>query len=577
MTFNALVFNQQTQAWLRFTHPSQTLVATHPAEVRDVLDRAEAHAKSGGYAVGFVAYEAAGAFDAALSQRAQPTSGGAVLPLASFGLFDSATSVEAPDAAVSLDLIPTLEFGEFETAFHRIKQHLLNGDCYQVNFTHPLKGEVSAPLDQIFGAMLRGQQSPFGFMLETDDHGICSVSPELFFERVDNRVATEPMKGTRPRGRSLAEDRRMARELSSSIKDRAENLMIVDMVRNDLGRIAIPGTVKVDELFARTAYATVWQQTSRVSAEVNATLSEIFAALFPCASVTGAPKASAMQIINDLESEPRGVYTGALGMVKPGGDARFSVGIRTLVVDKRLQHATYGVGGGIVWDSDLAEEWQESLTKASVLSHQPARFDLLETMRFEVGSGIARRQYHLERLIESAEYFGYPLDIDRVNHTLDGVSAQTDARLRLLVSPAGDIDLQILTLPAAADSLKLTLASAPVFSSNVFLFHKTTHRAAYEAARREKGAADDVILFNERGELTETTIANLYLEIDGELFTPAITAGVLPGTYRRQMISEGRAREATLTVEDLNRAERIWMSNSVRGLVEATLVSGAAL
>lgn len=568
MTFTALVFDQDSEAWWRFADPVAVLEANTPSELPGVLTQAEQHGLKGGYAVGFVTYEAASGFDPSLKH--QPAK---LIPLASFALFDNPTVIDVPDASVQMDFVPEAGREQFDTAFEQIKKHLLQGDSYQINYTHRLKGSITAPLESVFGAMLRGQPTPFGLMIESPTFGICSVSPELFFQRVGTKLTCEPMKGTRPRGRSSVEDQELRSDLQNSPKDRAENLMIVDMVRNDLGRIAEPGSVAVSHLFETRAYPTVWQQVSEVSAKVDAPIADIFAALFPCASVTGAPKTKSMEIIANLESSPRGVYTGALGVIKPGGDARFSVAIRTLFVDKASREGTFGVGGGIVWDSDVEEEWQESLTKASVLRHQPPAFQLLETMRYESETGIARRDYHMERLAASAQYFNFCFDSQAATQLLDGVDQDTGVRLRLLLARGGELELQQLPLPAVQRRMKLALASQPVDRSDPFLFHKTTARQVYDAAYQTRGEADDVILFNLEEELTETTISNLYLEIAGELLTPALSAGLLAGTYRRQMLAEGRAREARLTLSDLARADRLFVSNSLRGLGEAELLS----
>lgn len=566
--WRALLFDPDAGGFLQFENPQCVLTAHEPADVRSVLDQVEQAAQAGAFAVGFVTYEAASAFDPALANY--PPSH---LPLLQFAIFDEPTLVQLSSPSTALNLSPQISEADFFAAIARISSLQASGDTYQVNFTHPLTGELAQEPLALFAAMYAAQPSPYSALIASDETVICSVSPELFFERVGQRIFTEPMKGTRPRGRYLDEDQRISQALLGSAKDRAENLMIVDMLRNDLGRIAVPGTVTVDELFTLRRYPTVWQQVSSISATSNASLSQLFAALFPCASVTGAPKARTMEIIRELELGPRGVYTGAIGLVKPGGDARFSVAIRTLVADPKTSEAVYGVGGGIVWDSDPADEWQESLLKGSLLAPQPPEFRLLETMRYEPVVGVHRLAQHLLRLQASASYFGYSISETEIRVRLDQLDEIEPKRLRLLLSADGAIELQVLSLPEAVAQVRLRMATTPVRSDDIFLFHKTTHRRVYEQARTEAGDCDDVILWNEKGELTETTIANLFLQIDGKLVTPPVDAGLLAGTLRQHLLETGEATTKRLVAEDLGRASAIYVGNSLRGLIPAHLVT----
>ncbi|MBT7369547.1 MAG: aminodeoxychorismate synthase component I [Gammaproteobacteria bacterium] len=564
----ALIFDQDISGWLRFDDPVELLSATQPDQIRTVLEQVESRCQKGMYAVGYVCYEAAGGLDSDLVHHQI-----CALPLVRFGIYKNPWE-GGPDPTPSpvLELEPRTSRAEFGEAIHTIKDYLREGDSYQVNFTHRLQGACRQQPEAVFRRLVDAQPSRYAAMIDEDDHAICSVSPELFFELDGDVIRSEPMKGTRPRGRYSDEDEDLRNELARSAKDKAENLMIVDMIRNDLGRIATPGTVVVDEMFRVDRLPTVWQQVSSVSAKTTASFAEIFAALFPCASVTGAPKRRTMEIILELESSHRGVYTGAIGLVKPGRKARFSVAIRTLVLDKNRQSATYGVGGGIVWDSDEEEEWQESLVKGEVLRQQKVEFQLLETMRYEPGDGIWLLDLHLTRLRKSADYFGFQLSVDQIVRQLKSIRSEVPVRLRLLVSKEGGVEIEQHDLGSVPDVVRLKLAAEPVRRNDVFLFHKTTHRVVYTSALAAAGDCDDVILWNEEGELTETAISNLYLEIDGELFTPCVDAGLLAGTYRQMMLSDGKASEARLTKGDLDRAERIYISNSVRGLVPAILV-----
>jgi para-aminobenzoate synthetase/4-amino-4-deoxychorismate lyase len=569
--FDALIYDSDEEAWLRFTGASSVYIAKTNDDVAAVLDIIEAACAKGKYAVGYVSFEAASAFDSALVHHPSGS-----LPLAAFAIFDQAEETSpgkmSEPLSEPLDLAPVIDESDFFESIRQIKAYLRSGDSYQVNFTHQLKGNTTASPPSIFSFLCRAQPSPYSAFIETSDYAICSVSPELFFELDGASVRTEPMKGTRPRGRFPKEDAGFRSDLVESEKDRAENLMIVDMVRNDLGKIAVAGSVCAEELFSIKRFPTVWQQVSSISAKTDASLGELFSALFPCASVTGAPKARAMGIIRELETEARGVYTGAIGLVKPGRRGRFSVAIRTLTLDKHNDIANYGVGGGIVWDSDPGEEWQESLTKAKILSFDRQSFRLLETMLYEPMSGVFLLNLHLDRLEASAHYFGFDIDVDSIRTQLCSLQLLRRAKLRLLLDSDGDYELEEHPLSEVKPMVMLKFASRPVNSHDIFLFHKTTRRDVYDEARNDVDHCDDVILWNEKNELTETTIANLFLEIDGELVTPPVECGLLAGTYRRYMLEKGRVKEAVVRKSDLVNASKIYVANSMRGLREARLV-----
>jgi para-aminobenzoate synthetase/4-amino-4-deoxychorismate lyase len=389
--------------------------------------------------------------------------------------------------------------------------------------------------------------------------------------------------GTARRGRWLAEDDAAAARLAATEKERAENVMIVDLLRNDLGRIARPGTVRVESLFDVERHPTVLQMTSTITARLEAgvTLGGIFAALFPCGSVTGAPKVAATKQIAALEDSPRGVYCGAIGHVAPSGEATFSVAIRTAWLDRESGVAEYGVGGGITWDSTPDGEYDEVRAKAAVLTSPPAAsFELLETMRL-TREGYARRERHVARVLESARYFGFCAERGDVERALDAHAARTreyPRRVRMLVASDGTIRVEDRALAGdeAAASRPVALATSPVSSADPFLFHKTTRRAVYDRHRAEHRDASDVLLWNERSELTEFTIGNVVLRIEGADWTPPRECGLLAGCCRAELLERGEIRERVLTLEDLARAERVWLINSVRGRVEVRVEAMAA-
>ncbi len=565
--FRAWRFDSDSGNWQRFSDPRQVYIARDNAGVLDVIRQVEAASLAGHHVVGFVTYEAASAFDTALAHHAP-----GVLPLAAFAVFGEPESCELPPTAITLDLLPTIERQRFTQAIDAIKAYQRSGETYQVNFTHPLSGQLQhAPLE-VLASLTRFQAPPYACLIETEDYALISLSPELFFKRRGRHLQVEPMKGTRPRGRFAQEDKAIKASLAASEKDRAENLMIVDMIRNDLGRIANAGTICLESLFEIRKFPTVWQQISSISAESAAPLVEIFSALFPCASVTGAPKVRTMEIIRELETDARGIYTGTIGWLAPGGDCTFNVAIRTLCANKRDHQVTYGVGGGIVWDSEEHDEWQESLVKAAVLEQSIPDFELLETMLYQPGEGVFLMEAHLARLSETADYFDFPVDVEQARGLLAELSEPQTSRLRLLVNRHGDMTLSATPFQASDDALLLKLAENPVDSRDRFLFHKTTHRAVYELAKSERQDCDDVILFNERGELTETTIANLFLEIEGSLVTPPVSSGLLAGTFRQHLLRSGQATEQVLMITDLERAQSIYIGNSVRRLCPAVLV-----
>ena len=572
-SFKAIVRAADGKDWQLFQQPEVVLVATTHEEVREALARVEKYCSDQGWvAVGYVSYEAAPAFDPALVTR---TSGQALLK---FGLFREARRWLPPSTIAPLDLPLGPELGkpDYERSFTRIKHHLEAGDSYQVNFTQRLRGHFEADPIDLFAALVNAQPSAHAFFLQDEAEAICSVSPELFF-RLDNDLITmAPMKGTQPRAAEPDEDQALKQRLLESEKERAENLMIVDMVRNDLARVADPGSVQVTELFKILELPTVWQQVSVVQARTSASLLQLFDALFPCASITGAPKKQTMSIIRNLEISPRGIYTGALGVVRPGRHMHFNVGIRSLHLDLKSNHASYGTGSGIVWDSTVDAEWQETRVKARLLEQPENHWQLLETLVYLPGQGINLLEEHLSRLQRSAEYFGIRYDDAALRRLLTAYHSDSEQRLRLLMSQDGRVSLE--SAPRLKDKGPVTLALArqPIHSRNVFLQHKTTNRTFYDRALGAFSGEphiDDVLLWNEREELTETTIYNIFLEFAGALLTPALSSGLLPGTLRADLLAKQQCREAVLTKADLAGADKILVGNSVRGMREAVLTT----
>jgi len=582
-----------TESEILFRSPVAVLETDKLDDVLPTLRAVEDWVSRGYWAAGFVSYEAAPAFDPAMETH-RPD----FLPLASFSIFDSfeledtRPTLSEPTALAAVpEWRSLLSRDAYIKAVHRILELIANGETYQVNFTFPLVAMWQGDDLGFYRHLMALQPSPQTALLRGKNFSILCASPELFFELAGDRLTTRPMKGTLTRSLWPEADARTRARLEASPKDRAENVMIVDLMRNDLGHVCEIGSVRVEKLFSVEPYPTVWQMTSTVSGRCRQSVSDIFAALFPCGSVTGAPKIRTMHIIHALEPWPRNVYCGAVGWVAPGGrHARFSVPIRTVVADHARGVAYYHVGSGIVADSNPDHEYSECLDKARLLTATPLPpFSLLETLRFENGA-YHFLDAHLQRLAASARYFGWNVEAERVRTELLSAwwaNNSSPLRVRLVVSSVGEISISATSLPedrplwslrelGACSALEdqrswhLAIADAPVNSHNVLLYHKTTERGLYEAARSAYPTADDVVLWNEDGYVTETTIANLVVEKrPGEFVTPPLHCGLLPGVLRAELLARGEVQEAPIRLSELQQARRIFLINSVRGWMRA--------
>ncbi|MGI9305891.1 MAG: chorismate-binding protein [Gammaproteobacteria bacterium] len=546
-----------SDGWLCFPPPKKIFTARRADEVSDVISAAQ---NAGAFAAGFAAYEAAPAFDSAHRTRAAPP------PLAWFAVADTPPQpalLPPPSAHFCGRWRAAIRKTEYCNAVREIQRQITKGNVYQVNFTYPLRARFAGSPLSFFAALCARQPSPWRFFAETENWAVCSASPECFFERRGETLKSRPMKGTRPASP------RAAAQLAASRKDRAENLMIVDMLRNDMSRIGDARRVRAEALLEIEEYPTVAQMTSTVACESAAPLADIFAALFPCASVTGAPKIAAMNIIAALEKTPRRVYCGACGWA--GGEgARFNVAIRTAFVDKKEGRAEYGIGSGIVADSSASAEWRECQSKAEILIPSAPPF-LMETMRAEK-SGVALLSRHLARLAKSARYFGIPFRPKNAaaltRETCEKLSAPSV--LRLYLPANGKLRAECRPLPPAKKTPRAILSAAPVRAENILLRHKTSQRENYETALAEasKRGFDDAILQNERGEITETCIANIAAKINGKWQTPPVNCGLLPGVQRAALLAQKTISEKILTAADLQTAEKICRLNAVRGMEE---------
>lgn len=583
--------------WRLYENPQQIVTTSNIEEVIPLLKRLEAaieaDAEGCGFAevCGFIAYEAAPAMDPAMVVCASPSPPDTSdrskrsMPLFWFGVYDQSEKLSALPKIKAADCFvgpwaSSRSPEEYGQDFTKIKDHIAAGETYQINYTLGLDATFHGNPYALFYRLYQRQPTPYATFLNIGSHAICSVTPELFFEQHKGTILSKPMKGTRP-ARGDQEARHASRtELVASKKDRAENTMIVDMIRNDLGRIARPGSVTTPSLFDIEEHPTVWQMTSTVECQSDAKVPEILAATFPCASITGAPKIQSMKIIHDLERRPRGIYTGTIGHFT-ADKARFSVAIRTAEVDLQQNQIEYGCGGGIVWDSREAAELAECHTKAEVITQEKADFELLETMLYRRGHYFLLAA-HLDRLLASAQFFHFPFDREACKLQLQGLAqklqkkSEKRARVRLLLNSDGRIRLETSSCPREARrNWKIRLAREPIDSTNPFLYHKTTRRDVYRQALEQATdptgeTFDDVLLFNERDELTETTVANILLKIDDRLYTPAVESGLLNGTFRCTLLAHGYIEEKSLTLDDLARADDFFLINSVRGFIQAT-------
>ena len=605
-----------------FTAPMRVCVAHSAAEIPALFADLESAVAAGHFAAGFFGYECGSCFEPKSGVRAN----GAGEPLAWFGVYarsyafdhqlgsfvggeppelarfrrenpDAETTESAPDIAAEFGLTEA----EYAKRIARIHEWIRAGDVYQLNFTAPMRFEAPGNAAALYARLRARQPVVYGAFLHWQPgRRILSFSPELFFRIEEGglhcgasreggsscggrRIVTRPMKGTAPRGRTTREDLAIAEWLHGDSKNRSENVMIVDLVRNDLGRVARTGSVSVDELFAVERYPTLWQMTSTVSAQLRPEVGfqDIFRALFPCGSITGAPKVRAMQLIAELEDAPRGVYTGAIGFFSPRQTV-FNVAIRTLELNGA--RGTMGVGSGVVIDSDPAQEFRECLLKAEFLTHSVAglteQFSLIETMLWEGGYPFI--ELHLDRLEDSAEYFDFVCDRAAAEAALmssaKGFAGSEPRKVRLLVDCEGSLKITDEILPRLAAEQRIgrvRIAEQRTDPADRMLFHKTTHRPVYARAFEQaaRDGFDDVLFFNLRGEVTEGAISNVFIEKDGRWFTPPIDCGLLPGVYRRHLLeTRPEIEERVLFEEDLRTADAIYLANAVRGLRRVSLV-----
>jgi len=550
-----------------FTDAIKELKTKDIKEVKPLLDELEAYQNEGYYAVGYVSYEAAPAFET----KFQVIDG----PLMSEYLlyFTVHETVQTEPIPLTYDPITlpkswqeltTAE--EYKAAIEHIHHHIRQGDTYQVNYTVQLQQNLTADPFAIYNRLVVEQNAHYNAFIQHDDVSIISISPELFFKKDGDKLTTRPMKGTTNRGLTTETDLAQARWLAQDQKNRSENMMIVDLLRNDMNRISKIGSEDVKSLCQVEQYSTVWQMTSTIETQLltNRSLCDVFQALFPCGSITGAPKIATMEIIKKVEKQPRGVYCGAIGILVPQGPSIFNVAIRTLQMEETK--AIYGVGGGITWDSNWESEYEETKQKAAVLYRQNPKFDLISTGRIHQGKLLFLEE-HIKRLQESSRYFDYPFNAEKAHNQAtalcQSLDLDTDYRLKLSLKKDGELKFEHSQLTNLSDDFcqaRLVEQRHPL--DRPYTFFKTSYRPHLNIEPHEQ------IYYNHEGQLLETSIGNIVLKIEDQLYTPPVHLGLLNGIYRQSLIADNKLKEKVLTVKDMEQAQAIYGCNAVRGLYE---------
>ena len=550
-----------------FTKPIKELKTRNLDQVEALLKEVEAYQEKGFYAVGYVSYEAAPAFEKKFAVHPAPLMGEYLLY---FTIHEEVETLPFPEDYEAVDLPANwkeeVEAPAYQEAIETIHHHIRQGDTYQVNYTVQLSQELKSDPLAIYNRLVVEQKAHYNAFIQHDDVSILSISPELFFEQDDRLLTTRPMKGTTRRGLTNQKDLQEAAWLEADPKNRAENMMIVDLLRNDMNRISEIGSEHVTHLCQVEQYSTVWQMTSTIESHLRSEIDlvQTFRALFPCGSITGAPKISTMEIIQKTEKAPRGVYCGTIGILLPKGKRIFNVAIRTLQMQGN--QAIYGVGGGITWDSKWEGEYQETKQKSAVLYRQEPRFELLTTGRIHQGE-LTFLDQHVTRLREASRYFAYPYDesklLKELQEELAHLESNLDYRCRIALQKNGTFHLVITELTdLPASYLQAQLTEQKLDLATPFTYFKTSQRDHLSQSDNEQ------IFHLPDGTLLETTIGNLVLEIEGQLYTPPAHLPLLDGIYRRHLLETQQVEEKLLTLNDLTDADRIYACNALRGLYE---------
>lgn len=569
-----LLDDQVTHELRYYTQPVDIVEAHEAGSVEDALIKLRGYHAEGFYLAGYLSYELGFALEPKLTPLMPKKSHG---PLLQFGVFEQ-VSDHVPVSCLYTSKTPELKLEpkwsqtDYTQKFERVMEYIQAGDVYQINLTFPMTGKARHRAETLYAAFRHRQKGRYGGIVSLGSGPeIISLSPELFFRKEGLNMSMRPMKGTRPRADTIEADDLLREDMRGEAKSQAENLMIVDLLRNDLSRISEIGSVEVPELFALETYPTLHQMTSRVTSRLrpNVEFAEIFKSLFPCGSVTGAPKIRAMEIIDELESRPRGAYCGGLGYIDPDGEACFNVAIRTMTL--RGDELRYNVGSGLVLDSEASDEYKECLLKADVLN--APSIQLIET--FHSGASPSRMRAHKSRLKRAAKALDYPWSDKALTEALAAIKTFGSARrVRLTLNAQGEFDLTHSKFEKIK-TLKFSLSRYPLTSEVQITAHKLTSRHFYDGERERINAltgADEVLFVNDQNELCEGSFTSIFVEQDGQIFTPPLSAGILPGILREELVKSGRVREKSLQTQDLASADKIYLGNSLRGLIPALLI-----
>jgi para-aminobenzoate synthetase/4-amino-4-deoxychorismate lyase len=504
-------------------------------------------------------------------------------PLLDFGVFKNCAhdQVLAPSYGSIDDLTPIWTEAQYARRFAKVHDYIRAGDVYQINLSFPLHGQSTGSAAGLYHTLKQAQPVRYGGVVNLGNDTVISLSPELFFTRTEDYIKMRPMKGTARRGRTPAQDKHNAQHLQKDEKNRAENLMIVDLLRNDLSRISRSGSVHVSDLFTLETYPSLHTLTSGIEAELNKDVDfeNIIRALFPCGSITGAPKIRAQEIIDELETHRRGAYCGAMGWVDPDGQMSFNVGIRTLTL-KQDGRFVYPVGSGIVADSDMDGEYAECLLKASFLEHT---YGLIETFGWDPQTGFMHKELHIERLMLSAQALGFSHDETKIMTALNRAVQGLDHphKIRLVLAKTGAFEIEATPLVFQEVGIwNISVCKTPRSSRDPLCRHKTTRRSFLEdehARVASISGAREVIFINENNQICEGSFTNVFVKKDGVLYTPPLSCGVLPGIFRAVLLANGEAQERVLTPDDVYSADALYVGNSLRGLIPATLTHTQAL
>lgn len=592
---NTLPNHADEEAWL-FTQPVREITAHTTEEFKQSLTIIDEMRKQGHYLAGYISYEAGYALSEKLVDLLNDAKTGDQ-PLLQFYAFDQVQRISAADVTDTLKALPESPpyiqnwqpaetESEYVSNLSRVHDYISAGDTYQVNHTYRVNFDLAGSIHGLYTSLRERQPVPFSSLMHLPGYSILSLSPELFVRKQGKVLSTKPMKGTSPRGSTDEEDATILKAMAEDKKQQSENLMIVDLMRNDIGRLAKTGTMKVSKLFEIQTYKTLHQMISSIEGEVEQDISfaEVVEGLFPCGSITGAPKIRTMEIINELENTPRGIYTGAIGFITPENDFTFNVPIRTLTFPEGSNQGSLGIGGGIIYESDSLDEWHESQLKARFLTGLNHQFKLIETFLYDATTQrIPRLELHLERLESSAGCFDIPVDTQAINEAIEQYLTSADKtqnlKIRLLLDHVGEyvISSETIPSPSGADLPKITLSQSTIDADNLFRRHKTTNRKLYndEFSKYEAQGFYDVLFLNQHGNVAEASRHNLFIEKDSALYTPPIKDGALPGVMRSHLLAHEQYNviEQSLTLEMLKTADKIYLSNSVRGLVEALFVN----